>query len=450
MKIGIKVIKFFCLLLTLLFLYSAPLLAESISGTIRYSDTPGGLLPATTIFLYNTGVYSTIVSSVPTNRIDGSYLFNTVNPGIYDMKVVCKGYSEGTLAYIVVKQNENKIGISLTLTKPSGDIELFAKNLLHCTLEGTWSEGTYGADYVFASAGTANKATWSVSIAVDSKFEIYLYWLTGGNRATDAKFTVYHKDGSTEFSVDQASGNSKRLGIFEFLAGTTAKIELNAQTSAGGVVIAERIKLVDKSEKTPPGPPQALSSKVDGGKITLSWNIPAAGVISGYKVYRSTAPSIASSRAMLKTMPIAVDINSTTWTDDSAQNNTWYYYSITAVDTAYVESLPTFEVSEIVVSAPVLECKAMPNKFKPANSEKAVIKYKIKGVETGQIIIKIYNLAGEKVKTLVSNQTVTSNTDYTIEWDGKNDNGELVSSGVYLVHIGLGGTKDIKRVMLIK
>lgn len=68
--------------------------------------------------------------------------------------------------------------------------------------------------------------------------------------------------------------------------------------------------------------------------------------------------------------------------------------------------------------------------------------------DSGIIEIKLYDLFG----TLVweTNKEVSANNIEIITWDGKNNDGEQVSSGIYIAHINGAGIKQIKKVAIIK
>jgi len=59
-----------------------------------------------------------------------------------------------------------------------------------------------------------------------------------------------------------------------------------------------------------------------------------------------------------------------------------------------------------------------------------IIRYGLPPAKSGHIQIVIYNLAGEKVKTIDEGHRDGGWVYYT-PWDGKNDNGSPVASGVY-------------------
>jgi flagellar hook assembly protein FlgD len=51
----------------------------------------------------------------------------------------------------------------------------------------------------------------------------------------------------------------------------------------------------------------------------------------------------------------------------------------------------------------------------------------------GAYTLKVYNSAGELVKTLRQEWGATAPMDDVVQWDGKNDAGEKVASGVYVL-----------------
>ncbi|MFQ5709483.1 MAG: Ig-like domain-containing protein [bacterium] len=87
-----------------------------------------------------------------------------------------------------------------------------------------------------------------------------------------------------------------------------------------------------------------------------------------------------------------------------------------------------------------------PNPFNPAT----VISYQISEptVASKMVTLQIYNLQGQKVRTLV--QTAQSAGFYQVMWDGKDDRGERVSSGVYIYQLSVGRRSANKRMIFLK
>ena len=83
-----------------------------------------------------------------------------------------------------------------------------------------------------------------------------------------------------------------------------------------------------------------------------------------------------------------------------------------------------------------------PNPFNPAT----MIQFHIPVV--AHINLNIYNIAGEKVRTLL-NRTYPAGM-HAVSWDGTDDSGKQVSSGIYAYVIRSNGYQDAKRMILIR
>ncbi|MFT5232044.1 MAG: hypothetical protein ACI9UK_000186 [Candidatus Krumholzibacteriia bacterium] len=82
-----------------------------------------------------------------------------------------------------------------------------------------------------------------------------------------------------------------------------------------------------------------------------------------------------------------------------------------------------------------------PNPFNPSTK----ISYTIKAA--GHLSVKVYNVRGQLVKTLVDRK-VTGNGFVT--WNGKNNQGTQVSSGVYFYEARMGHDVEVNKMVLVK
>ncbi len=89
--------------------------------------------------------------------------------------------------------------------------------------------------------------------------------------------------------------------------------------------------------------------------------------------------------------------------------------------------------------------KLQQNYPNPFNSS-TLIKYALK--KDVNVTINIYNILGQKVKTLVNEYQSAGYK--LIIWDGTNDNGKGVSSGIYFYKLIAGEFIDKKKLAIIK
>ena len=83
-----------------------------------------------------------------------------------------------------------------------------------------------------------------------------------------------------------------------------------------------------------------------------------------------------------------------------------------------------------------------PNPFNPTTT----IKYDMKA--KGLVRIRVYNVAGQLVRTLVDE--VKGAGSHTIGWNGKNDRDGAVASGIYFCKMEAGGFRATKKLVLLR
>ncbi|MDP2806574.1 MAG: FlgD immunoglobulin-like domain containing protein, partial [bacterium] len=81
-----------------------------------------------------------------------------------------------------------------------------------------------------------------------------------------------------------------------------------------------------------------------------------------------------------------------------------------------------------------------PNPFKQVTT----IDYQL--AQPGQVNLKVYNIAGQLVKTLVSGQVGAGQ--HSIKWDGRDNTGNKVSSGIYIYRLQ-AENKDVTRKLVL-
>jgi hypothetical protein len=83
-----------------------------------------------------------------------------------------------------------------------------------------------------------------------------------------------------------------------------------------------------------------------------------------------------------------------------------------------------------------------PNPFNPETT----IKYNL--AEGADVQLRIYNIVGQVVRALVAERQSAGR--YQVRWNGTDDRGASVSSGIYFYHLSAGKFQDQRRLMLLK
>lgn len=69
--------------------------------------------------------------------------------------------------------------------------------------------------------------------------------------------------------------------------------------------------------------------------------------------------------------------------------------------------------------------------------------------QNSEVTVKVFNILGREIKTLVENKAMSAGQ-YVAEWDGKDKNGNVVPSGIYLYQVQAGNSVLTKKMSLLK
>ena len=100
------------------------------------------------------------------------------------------------------------------------------------------------------------------------------------------------------------------------------------------------------------------------------------------------------------------------------------------------------QTSEDLLLEAIILHQNYPNPFNPATE----IRYQLS--EARLVNLEIYNLLGQKIRTLIDGQQPA--TSHTIRWDGRDETGAAVSSGVYLYTLTAGRFCGTRKMVVIR
>ena len=111
------------------------------------------------------------------------------------------------------------------------------------------------------------------------------------------------------------------------------------------------------------------------------------------------------------------------------------------------------QLSNPAVVAGVLDVQTTPTEFallqnfpNPFNPE-TTIGYEL--AESADVTLQIYNVVGQVVRTLIAAESQSAGR-YQMRWNGMDDRGVPVSSGVYFYQISAGEFQTVRKLMLLK
>ena len=201
-------------------------------------------------------------------------------------------------------------------------------------------------------------------------------------------------------------------------------------------------------------PPINLVSIVDGAEVRLEWDSPETqSIVLGYKVYRDDV--------LLTDEPIAE-----LYFIDTVTENGIYIYKVLAIyengesEPASVEVTVSnvSETDDIIIGVRTALYSNYPNPFNPETTisfsvGNAFIRSETVGnafirSETIHVSIDIFNIRGQKIRTLVNSNYIVGN--HSVVWNGKDENGRDVGSGIYFYQMKTNDYVTTRKMILMK
>ena len=111
----------------------------------------------------------------------------------------------------------------------------------------------------------------------------------------------------------------------------------------------------------------------------------------------------------------------------------------------FVYDVEFYPVSETEIVVKPLKTELLSNFPNPFNPE-TTIRFNL--AKDSDVSIDIFNIRGQKVRLLVSGYWCQG--EYSVVWDGRDDNGVSLGSGVYFYHLRAGDFSETRRMLLLK
>ncbi|MBM3242306.1 T9SS type A sorting domain-containing protein [Candidatus Poribacteria bacterium] len=201
----------------------------------------------------------------------------------------------------------------------------------------------------------------------------------------------------------------------------------------------------------------AFNATVSGDRVLLRWKTESEVNNLGFKVYRSTqldGDYVKVTPALIKGAGTEPTPHEYSFTDEGVVVGNTYYYYIEDVD--FSGKTNRSHIIEVTVGKQtitrIIPIKSSlfqnyPNPFNP----ETWIPFQL--ARDASVAVRIYNLKGQLIRTLALGQTTAGTyltKDKAIYWDGRDDSGEKVASGMYFYTLQAGEFKATKRMIIVE
>ena len=296
-----------------------------------------------------------------------------------------------------------------------------------------------------ASATTktvAPSAPSSLTATAKSASSISLSWKDTSNNETGFKIERKPSTSSTYKQIGTASANAESYTDSGLSASTKYTYRVRSYNSAGNSGYSGTASATTKAPSPPAAPSGLYAEILSSTSVRLSW-IDNSNDESGFKIERRLSTESDSDFSQIGT----TSANDTEYDDTGLSSSTTYIYRVRAYNAGGNSSYSGTDraVTSARAVAVVYEYAlegSHPNPFR----EHAKIVYALP--EVADVRLEIFNILGQRVRTLIDAQRPPGR--HEIPWDGRDDNGRMISSGVYICRMTAGDFIGYRKMTFLK
>jgi len=311
--------------------------------------------------------------------------------------------------------------------------------------DGSNGEATFSVLFKDATGAAAAGQAITWNITNNGAEPVFLLGTTvvqinaGDSRATTSQTGA---DGTATVVLDSEGDKSSGSTSLSVTASTSAA---NSEGSSRSLSVA----FVADWDVPVPAELANFAGQVTADKdVLLQWSVVSQSNNLGWEVYRST------DRVRFETVGELVlgagttdELMNYAFTDGSYPAVGALYYYLKQIDlSGHTARSNVIEVRlspvQILPTANQLH-QNFPNPFNPETT----ISFDLK--EGAVVDLSVYDMAGQHVRTLATGQALSVGS-YSYLWDGLNDSGVKVGTGVYLYHLKSGEFTSVKKMALLK
>jgi len=403
-------------------------ISGTLSGTPYYYYTGSGV-PSQTGTVSHVTATTTTPSSIPS-------ILNTltINPGVGNTVVIPNLLTTTNLDFISGSLNFNNHMITLA----NKDFALSSTNSVMSALTVTLTN-----DVNTWNTSTSIAHTWTTSGSFTNNVDMHLSYPATETATSTVK--LWYRDSTSGVWTYYGSYTPSENGGIE-------TITVPGVTDLGSSGSPRYWTISDNDQTLPVELSSFTGFITPQNYILLQWVTQSETSVSGYYIFRSYANSLNIAERINAFIPATNTSQEASYVfvdSEALPGYTWYYWLQHIEMNGESEfhgpvSVHLINGSTILPTIPLATSlqQIYPNPFNPQTT----ISYGLAKASNLELIIM--NGKGQVVRHLYSGQKNAGN--YMIRWDGLNDNGSAVTSGVYYIRMVAEKFSSVRKLVLMK
>jgi hypothetical protein len=185
-----------------------------------------------------------------------------------------------------------------------------------------------------------------------------------------------------------------------------------------------------------------LATLADDGRAVIRWTVGSLSEIVGFNVYRATDEL--GEYARLNEQPLPVQ-SPGSYEDASVWPATTFWYEVRALHADSTEEAIAGSPTSLTTPG-TLVLKLYPPRPNPGSGVRT-IQFDVPD-HIGPVRLAFYNLRGQRVRVLLDGPAERGRQERV--WDGTDDSGATVATGIYFARLTVDGRTDEQKVLVLR
>jgi len=437
----------------------------------RFSDVPINTDSDWTFVVKNIGNENLTINNVTTKTSNFSIVtpvqFPLIVPRLSDSEITVRFRPTGVRTYqdtvtiacddidepsVRIFVEGNGIGVQLVVDD-SDTLTYFSKG----PSDTTWqiSDSFYGyngnSSYTGKYANPGAWAQWDLMVDVTMNYDVYASSVPSSNSTFNAPYIVNYPGGLPDTVIVSQNNSTTAdniwiyLGTYQFIENIPASVRLINDTTITyqdtmAILRCDAVKLSQPTRIAL----SAFNASYEENNILINWETSSETDHAGFNLYRQEVDFFNENRAAKLNRSMIMGKSPYSFVDRSAEFGPTYYYWLEDISVYGHKALHGPISGNLASALPHvyrLE-QNYPNPFNPTTT----IKFSLP--KPSRVEIFVVNVLGQRVRTLID-ANIKAGFHQTV-WDGKNDFGNDVGSGIYFITMKSGNVTKLRKVMLVK
>ncbi|GAB4336998.1 MAG: hypothetical protein Kow0037_19110 [Calditrichia bacterium] len=423
--------------------------ATGASGNLTVSGGVSHTVPAATLqggsaYAYMFWWVENVNTTGNSTTLTGAPISSNMNRLIVNPTLATSGGDASSGGFTPGTQNQEMVYLQFTTSPATATVQITG---IDAVKSGSATGSDVDAFHLYKDNGTVGVFDGADQLLASAGY-------SGGSSVSFSGFTLDVTGGPVNVlitvDINSSANTSATLGLT--IADESAITVADNVVNGGASAIQKQAFTNIGTQGDNPLPVSLISFTAEPGKesIRLKWATASEIDNAGFFIFRKTEEQNSFEQLNVQIIPgqgYSTTTNEYEYEDRNVVPGMTYYYKLVSRDfDGTVHTYNTIEATLLNLPEKFALEPNFPNPFNPATRIRFTLP------ENATVTLEVFNILGQKVRTLLSNEKLEAGTYDQLQWDATDDLGQKQPSGIYYIVMSVKehNFKQVQRAVYLR